>query len=105
MIQIILEIIKLNKHVTKRDIYYSNPPLFLDQKSVDKIIDDLSSLFDTNRLNFNIIASSKGLILGDLSYVEDDIVINCLKFTNGKPISPFVDSLKYFSTSCSKRRN
>ncbi|CAG0885406.1 unnamed protein product [Darwinula stevensoni] len=51
--------------VTKRDLYYQNPGLYGNQRTVDVLVDDLAVLLRCSRDDLNIIATSKGLATGD----------------------------------------
>ncbi|CAO1635939.1 unnamed protein product [Sympodiomycopsis kandeliae] len=52
--------------ISKRDLYYSSPALFKYQQSVvDRIIDEISDIFGLRRSTLGVIATSKGLIVGD----------------------------------------
>ncbi|XP_038578105.1 meiotic recombination protein SPO11 isoform X3 [Micropterus salmoides] len=55
-----------------RDIYYNNTQLFGSQKTVDGIVDDISSMLKVPRRSLHVLATSKGLISGDLCYLEED---------------------------------
>uniref|UniRef100_A0A3Q3ANT4 DNA topoisomerase (ATP-hydrolyzing) n=1 Tax=Kryptolebias marmoratus TaxID=37003 RepID=A0A3Q3ANT4_KRYMA len=55
-----------------RDIYYNNTQLFVSQRSVDSIVDDISCMLKIPRRSLHVLATSKGLISGDLCYLEED---------------------------------
>ncbi|KAM4572055.1 meiotic recombination protein SPO11 isoform 2-T2 [Fundulus diaphanus] len=55
-----------------RDIYYNNTQLFGSQRTVDSIIDDISCMLKVPRRSLHVLATSKGLISGDLCYLEED---------------------------------
>ncbi|XP_040009163.1 meiotic recombination protein SPO11 isoform X6 [Xiphias gladius] len=55
-----------------RDIYYNNTQLFGSQTTVDSIVDDISCMLKVPRRSLHVFASSKGLIAGDLRYMEED---------------------------------
>eukprot|EP01080_Neovahlkampfia_damariscottae_P005192 gene5192-8798_t len=92
------DLIHTNKHATKRDIYYTNPDLYQNQKNVDDIVDDISCLFKIERRKTHIIASPKGMVYGDLKLMENGKNVDCSKFSFGKHISPF--ELSSFKTNC-----
>lgn len=81
----------------RRDIYYNNTQLFGSQKTVDSIVDDISCMLKVPRRSLHVVsvtavhcavktsslshlisflhhqlATSKGLISGDLRYLEED---------------------------------
>ncbi|KAG7228143.1 hypothetical protein INR49_013426 [Caranx melampygus] len=55
-----------------RDIYYNNTQLFGSQSEVDSIVDDISCMLKVPRRSLHVLATSKGLIAGDLRYTEED---------------------------------
>ncbi|KAJ9106754.1 hypothetical protein QFC19_003066 [Naganishia cerealis] len=48
--------------VTKRDIYYKDVNLFGKQNVVDALIDDIAASVGLKRMDFNVVASPKGLV-------------------------------------------
>ncbi|XP_019746913.1 meiotic recombination protein SPO11 isoform X1 [Hippocampus comes] len=71
-------LVQSNSYATKRDIYYNHPQLFGSQKIVDRIVDDVSCMLKIPRRSLRVLATSKGLISGDLCYMEEDGTrINC----------------------------
>uniref|UniRef100_A0A3Q3WW90 DNA topoisomerase (ATP-hydrolyzing) n=1 Tax=Mola mola TaxID=94237 RepID=A0A3Q3WW90_MOLML len=69
---IIYRLVQSNSYATKRDIYYNNTQLFGSQKTVDSIVDDISCMLKVPRRSLHVLATSKGLISGDLCYMEED---------------------------------
>ncbi|KAG9391029.1 Spo11/DNA topoisomerase VI subunit A [Carpediemonas membranifera] len=57
-----------HKHMSKRDVYYNNVPLFTTQRKSDEAIDRATSVLGIPRYMTNIVPSPKGLIAGDISY-------------------------------------
>ncbi|XP_046725079.1 meiotic recombination protein SPO11 isoform X2 [Silurus meridionalis] len=68
----IYKLVQSDSYVTKRDIYYNDPQLFGSQKTLDTIVDDISCLLKVPRRSLHVCASTKGLISGDLCYLEED---------------------------------
>jgi len=58
-------------HCSKRQIYYKDTELFKNQLTSDNAIDDLCDLLQVPRCKLNIMAKSKGLIAGAISFVEE----------------------------------
>ncbi|XP_034733633.1 meiotic recombination protein SPO11 [Etheostoma cragini] len=69
---VIYKLVQSNSYATKRDIYYNNTQLFGSQKTVDSIVDDISCMLKAPRRLLHVMATSKGLISGDLCYLEED---------------------------------
>ncbi|XP_014824277.1 PREDICTED: meiotic recombination protein SPO11 [Poecilia mexicana] len=72
ILSVIYRLVQSNSYATKRDIYYNNIQLFRSQRTVDSIIDDISCMLKVPRRSLHVLATSKGLISGDLCYLEED---------------------------------
>nr|XP_020466398.1 meiotic recombination protein SPO11 isoform X2 [Monopterus albus] len=72
ILSVIYRLVQSNSYATKRDIYYSNTQLFGSQSAVDSIVDDISCMLKVPRRSLHVLATSKGLISGDLCYMEED---------------------------------
>nr|XP_051698274.1 meiotic recombination protein SPO11 isoform X6 [Oryctolagus cuniculus] len=72
ILSMIYKLVQSNTYATKRDIYYMDSQLFGSQTVVDSIIDDISCMLKVPRRSLHISSTSKGLIAGNLSYVEED---------------------------------
>ncbi|KAL6706336.1 endodeoxyribonuclease [Coniothyrium glycines] len=59
-----------NTSMTKRDLYYRHPDLFVKQSVVDRYIDDLAFTLGCTRSQLNISAAAKGLIAGNFSLIR-----------------------------------
>jgi meiotic recombination protein SPO11 len=53
--------------MTKRDIYYRHPDLFVKQSVVDRYVDDLACTFGITRSQLNVTAAAKGLVAGNFT--------------------------------------
>ena len=67
ILQIIVRLLRTNAFCTKRDIYYQNVGLFVTQRRVDDLIDDIASSFGVSRSDLNIVGSTKGSIVGPIT--------------------------------------
>uniref|UniRef100_UPI0037E8211D meiotic recombination protein SPO11 n=1 Tax=Semicossyphus pulcher TaxID=241346 RepID=UPI0037E8211D len=72
ILMVIYRLVQSNSYSTKRDIYYNNTQLFGSQKTVDSIVDDISCMLKVPRRSLHVLATAKGLISGDLCYLEED---------------------------------
>jgi meiotic recombination protein SPO11 len=61
-----------NTVMTKRDIYYRHPNLFVKQSVVDRYVDDLACTFGISRAQLNVTAAAKGLVAGNFSIIRED---------------------------------
>ncbi|KAK7541542.1 Spo11/DNA topoisomerase VI subunit A [Phyllosticta citricarpa] len=53
--------------ISKREIYYRTPSLFLNQAVVDRYVDDIAFTFGVSRFALNVTAAAKGLVAGAFS--------------------------------------
>ncbi|KAF2125542.1 DNA topoisomerase IV, alpha subunit [Dothidotthia symphoricarpi CBS 119687] len=58
--------------MTKRDIYYRHPDLFVKQSVVDRYVDDLACTFGITRSELHVTAAAKGLVAGNFSILRND---------------------------------
>ncbi|XP_027709095.1 meiotic recombination protein SPO11 isoform X1 [Vombatus ursinus] len=78
ILSMIYKLVQSNTYATKRDIYYTDIQLFGNQSVVDNIINDISCMLKVPRRNLHILSTSKGLIAGNLSFIEEDgTKVNC----------------------------
>ncbi|XP_076969408.1 meiotic recombination protein SPO11 isoform X2 [Tamandua tetradactyla] len=78
ILSMIYKLVQSDSYATKRDIYYTDSQLFGSQTVVDNIINDISCMLKVPRRNLHILSTSKGLIAGNLSYIEEDgTKVNC----------------------------
>ncbi|KAJ8016224.1 hypothetical protein DPEC_G00004970 [Dallia pectoralis] len=84
----IYKLVQSNAYATKRDIYYNNTQHFGSQRTVDSIVDDISCMLKVPRRRLHVLATSKGLISGDLCYLEEDGTrVNCHSNSSATPVS------------------
>ncbi|KPP71588.1 Spo11-like, partial [Scleropages formosus] len=85
ILSVVYKLVQRNTYATKRDIYYNDTQLFGSQRTVDSIVDDISCMLKVPRRSLHVLATSKGLISGDLCYQEEDGTrVNCS--SNGKGV-------------------
>ncbi|ORY19119.1 Spo11/DNA topoisomerase VI subunit A [Clohesyomyces aquaticus] len=53
--------------LSKRDIYYRHPDLFVKQSVVDRYVDDLACTFGVTRSLLNVTAAAKSLVAGNFT--------------------------------------
>lgn len=102
ILEIIHDALAADTIVTKRDIYYRHPDLFVKQAVVDRYVDDLACTFGVSRTLLNVVcllhlfeylatvliglksAAAKGLIAGNFTIQRrDGSQINGLKDREG----------------------
>ncbi|CAL1606787.1 unnamed protein product [Knipowitschia caucasica] len=100
ILTVIYELILSNSYATKRDIYYNDTQLFGSQATVDHIVDDISCLLKVPRRSLHVLATSKGLITGDLCYLEEDgSRMDCRASNTAIPISSNISGIKNIVSS------
>ncbi|XP_006499681.1 meiotic recombination protein SPO11 isoform X2 [Mus musculus] len=72
VLSMIYKLIQSDTYATKRDIYYTDSQLFGNQAAVDSAIDDISCMLKVPRRSLHVLSTSKGLIAGNLRYMEED---------------------------------
>lgn len=60
-----------NRLITKRDIYYLSPLLFPNPAIVDRALNSLAKLLCVFRNDLNIVAAPKGLVAGQLNFIDE----------------------------------
>nr|XP_061802175.1 meiotic recombination protein SPO11-like [Nerophis lumbriciformis] len=100
LLSVIYTLVQSNSYATKRDIYYNHPQLFGSQKTVDQIVDDVSCMLKMPRRALHVLATSKGLISGDLCYMEEDGTrINCNSSSTAVAVSSNIAGIRNIVSS------
>ncbi|XP_029011283.1 meiotic recombination protein SPO11 isoform X2 [Betta splendens] len=82
------------------DIYYKNTQLFGSQTTVDSIVDDISCLLKVPRRSLHVLATSKGLISGELCYLEEDGTrVDCRGCSNAVAVSSNIAGIRNIVSS------
>lgn len=73
-----------NTIMTKRDIYYKHPDLFVKQAVIDRYVDDLACTLGISRSQLNVTAAAKGLVAGCFAiHRKDGTQVDGLSDKNG----------------------
>mmetsp|Transcript_17061 Transcript_17061/g.33375 ORF Transcript_17061/g.33375 Transcript_17061/m.33375 type:complete len:449 (-) Transcript_17061:1500-2846(-) len=92
MVQLVHNILQRGIHITKRDLFYTDVKLFVEQGQTDKLLDDVSVMLGCTRTSLNVVASEKGVVVGDLRFKEAEDEIDCSRLgIGGKGIPPMID--------------
>jgi DNA topoisomerase VI subunit A len=70
-----LGLIGSSSRTTKRDIFYQHFCDFSSQKELDILVAVIVAMVQVPRLLLGVVATSKGLVVGDLSYVNSEDVV------------------------------
>lgn len=96
ILQLVYEICSKRIHVTKRDLFYTDVKLFIKQDESDNVLDDLATMVGCTRSSLNVVASEKGVVLGQIQFKEAGDDIDCTKMgIGGKSIPPFIDRITH----------
>jgi len=88
------KVLDKNIHITKRDLFYTDVKLFVDQTDSDGVLDDIATMVGCTRSNLHVVASDKGLVVGRIQFEEDGDEIDCTKMgVGGKAIPPYIDKI------------
>eukprot|EP00546_Thalassionema_frauenfeldii_P019570 CAMPEP_0178898522 /NCGR_PEP_ID=MMETSP0786-20121207/2380_1 /TAXON_ID=186022 /ORGANISM="Thalassionema frauenfeldii, Strain CCMP 1798" /LENGTH=147 /DNA_ID=CAMNT_0020569255 /DNA_START=229 /DNA_END=672 /DNA_ORIENTATION=- len=91
VLQLLHKVLGSNIHITKRDLFYTDVKLFVDQSESDGVLDDLACMIGCTRSNLHVVASDKGLVVGRIQFTEDGDEIDCTKMGvggKGKKLAP-----------------
>jgi meiotic recombination protein SPO11 len=99
VLQLLHSVLLKNIHITKRDLFYTDVKLFVDQSDSDGVLDDIATMVGCTRSNLHVVASDKGLVVGRISFVEDGDFIDCTRMgVGGKAIPPYIDKITDISS-------
>ncbi|XP_043080374.1 meiotic recombination protein SPO11 [Puntigrus tetrazona] len=95
LLSIIYKLVQSDSYATKRDIYYNDPQLFGSQRTLDSVLDDVSCMLEVPRRSLHVFATSKGLMSGDLCYLEEDgTKVDCNSSSTAVPVSSNVNGIR-----------
>ena len=91
-IAIVHGLLRLKKTITKRDLYYLQKRLYGAQSTSDACLEWLASSLSSPRSTLRVVASARGIIVGDVTWKEGGQRINIKEFgSNGHLIPPSID--------------
>ncbi|CAK7324515.1 unnamed protein product [Dovyalis caffra] len=92
---VVQQLLKENRHGSKRDIYYMHPSVFSEQSVVDRAINDICILLQCSRHNLNVVSVGNGLVMGWLRFLEAERKFDCISSpTTAYPIPVHVEEVK-----------
>lgn len=95
VLQLLHAVLYKRIHITKRDLFYTDVKLFVDQTESDGVLDDVATMIGCTRSNLHVVASDKGLVVGRITLYEDGDYIDCTKMgVGGKAIPPYIDKIE-----------
>lgn len=95
VMQLLHAVLSKRIHITKRDLFYTDVKLFVDQSESDVVLDDVATMIGCTRSNLHVVASDKGLVVGRIQFEEDGDPIDCTRMgVGGKAIPPYIDKIE-----------
>jgi len=93
--QLLHAVLSKRIHITKRDLFYTDVKLFVEQGESDVVLDDVATMIGCTRSNLHVVASDKGLVVGRIQFEEDGDPIDCTRMgVGGKAIPPYIDKIE-----------
>ena len=94
ILQLVYELCTKRIHVTKRDLFYTDVKLFTKQTETDDVLDDCAAMIGCTRTSLNVVASEKGIVVGQVSFYDDGDFIDATKMgVGGKAIPPYIERI------------
>jgi len=95
VLEVVTELLNEDIHATKREVFYSDVNLFVEQKNSDKSIEDASTMLYTTRNSTHIVAAPKGTCVGRLRIRDRNDIIDLEGLgSGGWTISPMLDNIE-----------
>ncbi|PYI12205.1 meiotic recombination protein spo11 [Aspergillus sclerotiicarbonarius CBS 121057] len=89
----IAEAVQAGLVVSKRDIYYSDPPCFGSQRVVDTLVDDFAHTIRVDRAALHVEAAAKGLVVGYYQLTTRSREVVDARFSNQDVLIPRVQDI------------
>ena len=100
ILEVMRNLILTNRRTTKRDIFYQMFVSCSSQQEVDRLVSVAVAVLQVPRLILGVMATSKGLVVGDLRYTNSEgVVVDCSLAVGGDAIPQDVTSLSDILTS------
>ena len=100
VLEVMLVLIKSGSRTTKRDIFYQHFCDFTSQRELDSLVGVIVAMVQVPRLLLGVVATSKGLVVGDLLYTNsEDVIVNCSLAVGGDSVPQDVVEMRDIVTS------
>ncbi len=80
--QICLKLLQINKHMTKRELFYGNVKVFKTQRHSDRSLGNLASILNIRRKNLQIMAKPRGNCIGNLKIRYRQEIFDFSRYTS-----------------------
>ena len=105
VMQLIYQLVRKGIHATKRDVFYSDVKLFRKQEESDDVLNDIACLVGCTRTSLHVVASEKGVVVGDLTFTERGDVIDCSRMgIGGKAVPPLIQHVTNVRTGVGRNK-
>ncbi len=96
----IVELLRRGIHAQLRDVFYTRAYIFNSQRESDDIIEDLAAMTGVYRESLGVIASAKGVCVGDIRIRDRGDLIDCSRLgTGGWSITPLVEEVEFIDVN------
>ena len=95
VLKIMQGLIESGSRTTKRDIFYQHFCDFSNQRELDSLVAVIVAMVQVPRLVLGVVATSKGLVVGDLRYTNsEDVIVDCSLAVGGDSVPQDVMEMK-----------
>ena len=99
VLRLIQELLIQDQHATKRELYYRHVNLFSKQSELDDVVNAVCIMLQIPRNHLRILATSKGLVAGNLVMTTaDGVRIECSNAVDGELIPQNVKGIRKIET-------
>ncbi|KAK3084427.1 hypothetical protein FSP39_013385 [Pinctada imbricata] len=100
VISMIHQLMTSGRYATKRDLYYQDAEGIGSQPTLDDAVDNVSCMLQIPRWHLHILATSKGCVAGNLSFLDaDGSYVDCSKTKNGILVPSHIEALQQVHTT------
>lgn len=100
VLEVITKLIQSGCRTTKRDIFYQHFVDFKNQRELDALVGVIVAIVQVPRLLLGVMATSKGLVVGDFRYVNnEDVLVDCSLAVGGDSIPQDIMEMRDIDTT------
>jgi len=100
VMEVMLRLIESCSKSTKRDIFYQQFCQLSSQRELDSLVAIIVAMVQVPRILLGVTATSKGLVVGDLRYVNnEDVLVDCNLAAGGDSIPQDMHEIRNIETS------
>jgi meiotic recombination protein SPO11 len=100
VLEVMQGLIESSSRTTKRDIFYQHFCDLSSQRELDSLVAVIVAMVQVPRLLLGVVATSKGLVVGDLCYINsEDVLVDCSLAVGGDSVPQDVVEMRDVKTS------